>query len=72
MKSSLTLKDDLPVFAVPALFHLLDILFAVAGGFTVVIPLIVFSSLAHIMLLGLIFSQSAKLQAQLALRIASV
>jgi len=72
MKSSLTLKDDLPVLAVPALFHLLDILFAVAGGFTVVLPLIVFSSLVHITLLGLIFFRSAKSQTQLAVRIASV
>ena len=53
-------KDDLPVFAVPVLFHLLDIAFAFAGGFTAVLPLVVASSLIHIGLLGLIFFGTAQ------------
>jgi hypothetical protein len=68
MKSALTLKDDLPVFTVPALFHLFDIMFAIVGGFAAVLPLIVFSSLVHIILLGLIYFRSIKLQTQLAVQ----
>jgi hypothetical protein len=53
--SALSIRDDLPIFAVPVLFHLLDILFAVIGGFMNVLPLILAASIVHVSLLGVIF-----------------
>jgi hypothetical protein len=52
MKSPITLKDDLPVFAVVVLFHLSDILFTIAGGFDTILWLVVLVSLVHFLLLG--------------------
>ncbi len=52
MKSPVTLKSDLPVFAVIILFHLSDILFTIAGGFTAILWLVLLASLVHFALLG--------------------
>ena len=52
LKSPVTLKDDLPIFAVVVLFHLSDILFTIAGGFTSILWLVVLVSLVHFALLG--------------------
>jgi len=55
MKSPLSLTGDLPIFAVIVVFHLTDIVGALAGGFSEVLPLVVASSVAHIALLGLVY-----------------
>ncbi len=55
MKSAVTLRGDLPVFVVVFGFHLLDILFALAGGFYDVLGLVVGMSCAHIALIGMIW-----------------
>ena len=52
LKSPITLKGDLPIFAVVVLFHLSDILFTIAGGFTAILWLVVLVSLVHFALLG--------------------
>lgn len=60
MVMSLSLKDDLPVFAVPVIFHLSDILFAINGGFSEVLWLVFLASAVHVALLGWILFQSRK------------
>jgi hypothetical protein len=54
MKYPITLKGDLPAFAVIGLFHLCDILFTLAGGFHEILWLILLVSFIHFALLGLI------------------
>ena len=53
-------KNDFPVFAVIVLFHLANILFAIAGGFYDVLWLVLLVSAVHITLLGLIVYRSTK------------
>jgi hypothetical protein len=60
MKYPVTLKEDLPVFAVIVLFHLSDIIFTVAGGYNEVIWLILLASAVHWVLLGLIYMAGRK------------
>ncbi len=60
MKQVVTLKNDLPIFAIIILFHLADILFAVSAGFTEILWLILSASLVHIILLGLICHAGTK------------
>ena len=55
MKYPLTLKEDLPVFAVIGLFHLADILFTLAGGYTEILWLVVLASVLHWAILAWIF-----------------
>jgi hypothetical protein len=55
MRSTLILNDDLPVFAVVVLFHLSDIFFTVAGGYTSILWLVLLVSLVHIAILGSIY-----------------
>jgi hypothetical protein len=62
MKSRLTFKNDVPVFAVIVLFHLADILFAIAGGFYDVLWLVLLVSAVHVALLGLIVYRSTKVE----------
>ena len=52
LKSPITLKDDLPIFAVVVLFHLSDLFFTIAAGFNSILWLIVLVSLVHFSLLG--------------------
>ncbi len=60
MNSRLSLADDLPALAVIVLFHLSDILFALAGGFQEVLWLVLTASLIHFALLGWIAIASRK------------
>jgi hypothetical protein len=55
MKYSLSLKEDLPIFAVIGLFHLFDILFTIAGGYNEILWLILLASAIHWLILGLIY-----------------
>lgn len=55
MRFRVKLKDDFPVFAVVVLFHLSDILFTVAGGYTDILWLVMLASLLHLALLGSIW-----------------
>jgi len=49
------IKDDLPIFALVVLFHLSDIIFALAGGFNGILWLVMLVSLVHFTLLGWIY-----------------
>jgi hypothetical protein len=62
MKYPVTLKEDLPVFAVIGLFHLSDILFTVAGGYNEILWLILLASVVHWMLLGWICAARKKVK----------
>jgi hypothetical protein len=55
MKAPLTLRGDFPVFGVVILFHLADVLFALAGGYAAVLGLVLLASLIHVALLGAIY-----------------
>jgi hypothetical protein len=65
MKTQLTLAGDLPVFTVPLLFHISDILFALSGGFSMVLWLVVASSIIHLVLLGWVYFTNTRLEAQI-------
>jgi len=52
MKTGVRLQEDLPIFAVIVGFHLSDILFTLAGGFTSILWLVLAASLVHCALLG--------------------
>jgi hypothetical protein len=60
MKHPLTLREDLPVFAVIGGFHLADILFVLAGGFTEVLWLVLLASAVHWAILGWIYAAGKK------------
>jgi hypothetical protein len=62
MKYPVSLKEDLPVFAVIGLFHLSDILFTLAGGYTEVLWLVVLTSVIHWALLGWIYAAGRKIK----------
>ncbi len=62
MKAPLSLKSDLPVFAVPVVFHLSDILFALAGGFYDILWLVLLVSGAQVALLGCIYYLSRRVK----------
>ncbi len=64
MKSSLTLKGDFPIFAVTLLFHLFDILVAIASGFYEVLGLVLAASAVHLALLGLIYDRGSKIKSK--------
>jgi hypothetical protein len=64
MKQALSLREDLPIFAVILLFHAADILFTLAGGYVEVLGLVVLSSLVHWALLGWIWWAGKKLTAR--------
>lgn len=63
MKYPVTLKEDLPVFAVIGVFHLADILFTLAGGYTEILWLVVLTSVVHWALLGWIYAAGRKVKA---------
>jgi hypothetical protein len=60
MKSPLTLKSDLPIFAVVVLFHFSDILFTITAGLTTILWLVLLVSLVHFAILGLIYFSGKK------------
>lgn len=64
MKSSLSFKADLPVFIVVGGFHLADILFTVAGGYSEVLWLVLLASLAHWGLIAAIYLAGRKVTAK--------
>ncbi|HOU13331.1 MAG TPA: carotenoid biosynthesis protein [Anaerolineae bacterium] len=64
MKAPLSLKDDFPIFAVPLVFHLADILFAIAGGFSEVLWLVLLAGLVHCALLGWIWMKGKRVGSQ--------
>jgi hypothetical protein len=63
MKYPLSLKEDLPVFAVIVLFHLSDILFTIAGGYNEILWLVLLASALHWALLGWIYAAGRKVKA---------
>jgi len=63
MKYPVTLKEDLPVFAVIGLFHLSDIIFTIAGGYKEILWLVLLSSAVHWLILGLIYAAGRKVKA---------
>ncbi len=60
MKYCLSFREDLPIFAVVGLFHLSDILFTLAGGYTEILWLILLTSVLHWILLGWIYLAGTK------------
>jgi hypothetical protein len=52
LKSPITWKSDLPIFAVVVLFHISDLVFTIAGGFNNILWLVLLVSLVHFALLG--------------------
>jgi hypothetical protein len=64
MKSALNLKEDLPIWAIPTLFHLSDILATLAAGKYEVLWLVILASLAHLALLGAIYFAGTKVTAK--------
>ena len=52
LKSPITWKSDLPIFAVVVLFHISDLVFTIAGGFYGILWLVLLVSLVHFALLG--------------------
>jgi hypothetical protein len=60
MKYPLTLKDDYPVFVIPAIFHLSDILFTFSSGFYNILWLVLLSSFIHLTLLAFVFFAGTK------------
>jgi hypothetical protein len=63
MKYPITLKEDLPVFTVIGGFHLADILFTLAGGYTEILWLVVLTSVIHWALLGWIYAAGRRVKA---------
>jgi hypothetical protein len=59
MKRPLGLRENLPVFVVPAAFHLTDIVFAASAGYTSVLWLVMLASAVHVLLLVVIFARGA-------------
>lgn len=55
MLARLTLRDDWPVLVVPGLFHAADYFFALAGGFTELLPLALAVTALHLLLLALVW-----------------
>lgn len=52
--------DDLPVFAIPAIFHLSDIAFTIAGGFGEILWIVLLASAVHMALLAFIYLKSRR------------
>ncbi|MGB8212352.1 MAG: hypothetical protein WCE68_02225 [Anaerolineales bacterium] len=60
LKSPFTLQNDWPIFAGIVLFHLSDILFTIAGGFTAILWLVLLASFVHFALLAWIWRAGKK------------
>ncbi len=60
MRSLLSPADSLPIFAAAGLFHLSDILFALANGYANILGLVLTASLVHLGLLGLVLFAGRK------------
>ena len=60
MKTPLTMQADLPILAVVVLFHLSDILFTIAAGFSTILWLVLLVSCVHFAILGGIWFASKR------------
>ena len=54
MKTKYTHKD-LPIFLIPAVLHLYDLVFTIIGGYTEILWIVILSTVVHIALLALFF-----------------
>jgi hypothetical protein len=72
MRSRLSLTRDLPIFAVPVVFHVMDIGAALAGGFSEALPLVAASSAAHIGLLVLVYCLGMRAKAEVSPEVCSI
>ena len=52
LKSPITWKSDMPIFAVVVLFHISDLVFTIVGGFNTILWLVLLVSLVHFAVLG--------------------
>ncbi len=59
MKEKYT-REDLPIFIIPAVLHLYDIVFSLMGGFTEILWLVILASVIHAILLALFFIRSQR------------
>lgn len=67
MKSRFT-REDLPIFLIPSVLHLYDIVFTILGGFTEILWIVLLSSAVHTALLAAFFirgQQAAKVSQNL-------
>lgn len=55
-------KADLPIFLVPIVMHLSDIVFTLVGGYTEILWIVLLSSIVHVVILGSIFLGSQRTQ----------
>ncbi len=61
MRSAFDMKEDLPVFVVPLVLHLLDIVFTIVGGHDEILALVLGVSAIHAGLLLFVYSRGRKL-----------
>lgn len=54
MKAKYT-REDLPIFLIPTVLHLYDIVFTLVGGFTEILWIVILSTVVHTILLALFF-----------------
>jgi hypothetical protein len=60
MKTALTIRDHLPILAVPVVLHLSDIVFTLVGGHTEILWLVLLVSCVHFAFLGLVYSRGRR------------
>lgn len=48
-------REDLPIFLIPSVLHLYDIVFVIVGGFTEILWFVILASVVHTALLILFF-----------------
>lgn len=60
MKEGISLKKDLPIFLVPILLHLTDIVFTIYGQYWELLPFNLIITIVHIGFLAFVFCQSKK------------
>jgi hypothetical protein len=53
-------REDLPIFLIPSVLHLYDIVFSLVGGFTEILWLVILASVVHTALLALFLIQGQK------------
>ncbi len=54
MRRVMTLRSDLLVFLIPTAFHVMDVIFALSAHYALVTPMVIASSAAHLLILGVI------------------
>jgi hypothetical protein len=63
MSARLSLREDWPVFLIPAIFHFSDLVFSLAGGFGEILWIELLAAGLHLGLLALIWQRGRKLPA---------